>query len=59
MKTTLTAATHSSRSASEMDLHSRLTRGSEQGTACTVVMDARRRAKNTFFTRLTAIARDR
>ena len=54
-KLTFTAATHSSRSTSEMDLHSRLTRGSEQGTAFTVVMNVRRRAKNTFFARPMAI----
>ena len=58
---TLTAATHSSRSTSEIDLHSRLTRGVAQraSPAYTVAMDARRRAKNTFFTRLVIILRDR
>ena len=52
---TFTAAIHSSRSASEMDLHSRLTRGSLQPPAYTVATNARRRAKNTFFPILTVI----
>ena len=52
---TFTAVIHSSRSASEMDLHSRLTRGSAQAAACTVATNVRRRAKSTFFPILTVI----
>ena len=56
---TFTASIHSLRSCSEMDLHSRLTRGSAQQAAYTVVNDVRRRAKNTLFPKLTVISRDR
>jgi len=56
---TLTAAIHSLRSSSEIDLHSRLTRGSTQWLAYTVVTSVRRRVRNMFFLRLTAILSDR
>ena len=55
---TFTASTHSLRSPSEIDLHSRLTRGFSQGTACTVVKNARRRAKNMLLLRPTDILSD-
>jgi len=52
---TFTAAIHSSRSASEMDLHSRLTRGFAQEVAYAAVMNVRRRAKNAPFAMLAVI----
>ena len=56
---TFTAVIHSARSSSERDLHSRLTRGSAQEAAYTVVRYVRRRAKNTFLVRLAVILGDR
>ena len=56
---TFTAVIHASRSASEIDLHSRLTRGFAQELAYADVMNTRRKARSTCFARLTDIWKDR